>query len=71
MNSRKKKNIYVLGDGANWIKRQEIEWLPKSINVLDKFHLMKAVNGIVGKKQKRMKKRNQNIKEKYIEVFMH
>jgi hypothetical protein len=47
----KVKNIYVLGDGANWIKTS-LEWLPKSINVLDKFHLMKAVNGIVGKENK-------------------
>lgn len=47
----KVKNIYVLGDGANWIKTG-LEWLPKSINVLDKFHLMKAVNGIVGKETK-------------------
>ena len=53
----KVKNIYVLGDGANWIKTG-LEWLPKSINVLDKFHLMKAVNGIVGKETK------DNIKEK-------
>lgn len=52
----KVKNIYVLGDGANWIKTG-LEWLPKSINVLDKFHLMKAVNGIVGKETK------DNIKE--------
>ena len=47
----KVKNIYVLGDGANWIKTG-LEWLSKSINVLDKFHLMKAVNGIVGKETK-------------------
>ena len=47
----KVKNIYILGDGANWIKTG-LEWLPKSINVLDKFHLMKAVNGIVGKETK-------------------
>lgn len=53
----KVKNIYVLGDGANWIKTG-LEWLPKSINVLDKFHLMKAVNAIVGKETK------DNIKEK-------
>lgn len=45
----KVKNIYILGDGANWIKTG-LEWLPKSINVLDKFHLTKAVNGIVEKK---------------------
>ena len=47
----KVKNIFILGDGANWIKTG-LEWLPKSINVLDKFHLMKAVNGIVGKENK-------------------
>lgn len=51
------KNIFVLGDGANWIKTG-LEWLPGSINVLDKFHLMKSVNGIVGKENK------ENIKEK-------
>ncbi len=52
----KVKNIYILGDGANWIKTG-LEWLPRSINVLDKFHLTKAVNGIVGKETKN------NIKE--------
>lgn len=45
------KNIYVLGDGANWIKTG-LEWITGSINILDKFHLMKAVNGIVGKESK-------------------
>ena len=53
----KAKNIYILGDGASWIKTG-LEWLPRSINVLDKFHLMKAVNGIVGKDNK------ENAKEK-------
>ena len=52
----KVKNIYILGDGANWIKTG-LEWLPNSINVLDKFHLIKAVNSIVGKETK------DNIKE--------
>ena len=52
----KVKNIYILGDGANWIKTG-LEWLPNSINVLDKFHLTKAVNSIVGKETK------DNIKE--------
>lgn len=53
----KVKHIYILGDGANWIKTG-LEWLPKSVNILDKFHLMKAVNGIVGKENK------ENAKEK-------
>ena len=47
----KVKNIFILGDGANWIKTG-LEWIPQSINILDKFHLMKAVNGIVGKENK-------------------
>lgn len=47
----KVKNIFILGDGANWIKTG-LEWLPRSINVLDKFHLMKAINGIVGQESK-------------------
>lgn len=45
------KTIFILGDGANWIKTG-LEWIPNSINVLDKFHLMKAINGIVGKENK-------------------
>lgn len=45
------KNIFILGDGANWIKTG-LEWIPNSINVLDKFHLIKAINGIVGKENK-------------------
>ena len=47
----KVKNIFILGDGANWIKTG-LEWIPQSKNVLDKFHLMKAVNAIVGKENK-------------------
>lgn len=53
----KVKNIFILGDGANWIKTG-LEWLPRSINILDKFHLMKVVNSIVGKENK------ENVKEK-------
>lgn len=47
----KVKKIFILGDGANWIKTG-LDWIPNSINVLDKFHLMKAINGIVGKENK-------------------
>lgn len=47
----KVKNIFILGDGAKWIKTG-LEWMPQSINILDKFHLMKAVNAIVGKENK-------------------
>ena len=44
----KVKKVYILGDGANWIKTG-LEWIPNSVNVLDGYHLSKAINGIVGK----------------------
>ena len=56
----KVKKIYILGDGANWIKTG-LEWLHGSINVLDKIHLMKAVNGIVGKESKENRKEKKAI----------
>ena len=59
----KVKNIFILGDGANWIKTG-LEWLPNSISVLDKFHLMKAVNGIVGKESKENKKEKAEYKKR-------
>ena len=64
----KVKNIYILGDGANWIKTG-LEWLPKSRNVLDKFHLMKAVNGIVGKETKNNKKEVTEYKRRIYRSF--
>lgn len=42
------KNIFISGDGATWIKTG-LEWINKSINILDRFHLIKAVNSIAGK----------------------
>jgi hypothetical protein len=62
------KNIYILGDGASWIKTG-LEWLPKSINVLDKFHLMKAVNGIVGKENKENKAEKAEYKKRIYRSF--
>ena len=62
------KHIYILGDGANWIKTG-LEWLPKSINVLDKFHLMKAVNGIVGKETKDNEKEKAEYKRRIYRSF--
>ena len=41
-------NIYIMGDGASWIKTG-LEWLPKSIYVSDRFHIEKAVIGLCGK----------------------
>ena len=64
----KVKNIYILGDGANWIKTG-LEWIPKSINVLDKFHLMKAVNGIVGKENKDNAKEKAEYKRRIYKSF--
>ncbi len=64
----KVKNIFVLGDGANWIKTG-LEWLPKSINILDKFHLMKAVNGIVGKESKENKLEKAEYKRRIYRSF--
>lgn len=64
----KVKNIYILGDGANWIKTG-LEWLPRSINVLDKFHLMKAVNGIVGKENKENKEEKAEYKRRIYRSF--
>ncbi len=53
------ERVYILGDGANWIKTG-LEWIVKSIYVLDEFHMKKAVNGIVG----RITKANKMEKEK-------
>lgn len=53
------ERVYISGDGANWIKTG-LEWIIKSIYVLDEFHMKKAVNGIVG----RITKVNKKEKEK-------
>ncbi len=53
------ERVYISGDGANWIKTG-LEWIVKSIYVLDEFHMKKAVNGIVG----RITKTNKEEKEK-------
>lgn len=45
------EKIYISGDGASWIKTG-LEWIPKSIFVLDRFHLKKAINAIVGRETK-------------------
>lgn len=41
------KTIYVLGDGATWIK-SSLAWLPKSKYIADKFHIFKSINMIAG-----------------------
>lgn len=49
------KRVFIQGDGATWIKIGT-EWVPKSIYVLDEFHMTKAINGIVGRVTKENKK---------------
>ena len=56
------EKVYISGDGANWIKTG-LEWIIKSVYVLDEFHMKKAVNGIVG----RITKGNKKEKDKQIE----
>src|SRR3712207_5676505 len=36
------ENIFVSGDGAAWIK-QGISWIPKSVYLLDRFHINKYI----------------------------
>ena len=50
------QRIFIQGDGASWIKTGKT-WINKSINVLDTFHMCKAVNAIAGKNEKENKKR--------------
>lgn len=45
------KNIYLGGDGASWIKKG-LEWLPKSKQILDRYHLNKYVLKATGHAKK-------------------
>lgn len=42
------EHVFVLGDGAKWIKIGAT-WINKSVSVLDRFHMCKAVNAIAGR----------------------
>ena len=42
------EHVFVLGDGARWIKIGATR-INKGVNILDKFHMCKAVNGIAGR----------------------
>lgn len=53
-NYEKIEKIFIMGDGANWIKTG-LEWLPKSIYVADRFHLEKALTEICGRDNKEQK----------------
>ena len=53
-NYEKIEKIFIMGDGANWIKTG-LQWLPKSIYVADRFHLEKALTGLCGKDDKEQK----------------
>lgn len=56
------EKVYISGDGANWIKTG-LEWIVKSVYVLDEFHMKKAINGIVGKITKINKKEKEKQKK--------
>ncbi|WP_276324721.1 UPF0236 family transposase-like protein [Orenia marismortui] len=45
------KQIYIAGDGALWIK-EGLKWLPKSKQILDRYHLNKYVLKATGHAQK-------------------
>ena len=42
------EKVYIQGDGASWIKTG-LEWITNGVYILDKFHMTKAINGIVGR----------------------
>ena len=42
------EHVFVLGDGAKWIKIGAT-WINKGVNILDRFHMCKAVNAIAGR----------------------
>lgn len=41
------KRVYIMGDGANWIKTG-LEWIPNSIYIADRFHIEKAILQLCG-----------------------
>ena len=49
----KLENIFVLGDGANWIKNAP-EWITGAISTLDGFHLNKGILKLSGTKNKEL-----------------
>jgi len=44
------ENIFILGDGARWIKTS-LEWIENATYVLDEFHLNKAISVVSGEKR--------------------
>ena len=42
------EHVFVLGDGAKWIKIGAT-WINKGVNILDRFHMCKAINAITGR----------------------
>lgn len=57
------QRVYIQGDGASWIKTG-LEWIQKSIYVIDEFHMTKAINNIVGRIIKEKKKEKMNYKKR-------
>ena len=46
-NYEKIKEIFIMGDGACWIKTG-LEWLPKSKYISDRFHISKSIIAMTG-----------------------
>ena len=44
----KVQNIFIMGDGANWIKTG-LDWIPGAKYVADEFHILKAIKEICSK----------------------
>ncbi|ADQ45096.1 hypothetical protein Calkro_0180 [Caldicellulosiruptor kronotskyensis 2002] len=62
------ENIYLLGDGANWIKKG-LEWIDGAEFVLDKFHLTKEIMKIAGGDRKLFNEILKALREKDRERF--
>ena len=54
--------IFIMGDGASWIKTG-LEWIPRSKYIADKFHIMKAIVSMVGGKKEYIKQIREAIYE--------
>lgn len=54
-NYDKIQNIFIMGDGASWIK-SGLEWLPKSKYIADRFHISKAIIVMTGNNKEYIQK---------------
>lgn len=54
-NYEKIDKIFIMGDGANWIKTG-LEWLPKSVYIADRFHINRAIIAMTGNNKEYIEK---------------